>query len=177
MASHVKELMVKELEKNFDENPYVFISSFDNATVAESGELRNRLRKCSNSAIIAKQALVKRVLNSIDCSVANDLLKGQVFLTFGDKEPQQVSKALVDFGAQNKKFVPCGVIFDKKVCDEAFVKRLATLPSREELLTQVVIRVKSPISGFVNTLGQLGRGLVQVINEIKKQREAGTAGA
>lgn len=177
MASYVKELMVKELEKNFEDNPYVFISTFADATVEEAGELRNRLRKCSNSAMVAKQTLVKRVLASTECADAEELIKGQVFLAFGDKDPQLVSKTLVDYGSQNKKFVPCGVIFEKKVCDESFVKQLATLPSREELLTQVVVRVKSPITGFVMTLGQLGRGLVQVINEIKKQREAGTAGA
>lgn len=175
MASFIKELMVKDLVKNFEENPYVFISSFESSSVAEAMELRNRLRKCSNNAVVAKQTLVKRVLDSMDCGDASNFLKGQVFLTFGSKDPQQVSKALVDYSTENKKFSACGVIFENKVCGESFVKRLATLPSREELLTQVVVRVKSPITGFVMTLGQLGRGLVQVINEIKKQREAGTA--
>jgi len=45
------------------------------------------------------------------------------------------------------------------------------------LLTQAVIRIKSPISGFVMTLGQVVRGLVQVLSEVKKKREAASSAA
>ena len=73
---------------------------------------------------------------------------------------------------EQKKFTPTGVIFENKVCSQEFIKQLSLLPSRQELLTQVVVRVKSPISGFVMTLGQVVRGLVQVLSEVKKKREA-----
>ncbi len=63
------------------------------------------------------------------------------------------------------------MILEDKVYDQEFVKQLAKFPTRKELLTQVVVRVKSPISGFVMTLSQVLRGLVTVLSEVKKQKE------
>ena len=102
-------------------------------------------------------------------------MKGQILITFGTVDPQNISKTIVDFSKTNDKVVPAGVVFEDKVYGQDFVKRLATLPSRHELLTQVVVRVKSPISGFVMTLGAITRGLVVALNEIKKQKEAAPA--
>ena len=103
---------------------------------------------------------------------ASKFLNNSVVLTFAADEPQVVSKKLMKIAKGNKNIVPAGVIFENKVYDQNFIKDLAKLPSREELLTQVVVRVKSPITGLVLGLGQIVRGLVQALNEIKKKREA-----
>ena len=103
---------------------------------------------------------------------AEKFLKGQILVTFGEKDPQNISKAIMDFAKTHNKLVPAAVVFESKVYGQEFVKRLAMLPSRHELLTQVVVRIKSPISGLVLTLGQITRGLVVALNEIKKQKQA-----
>jgi large subunit ribosomal protein L10 len=127
--------------------------------------------------MVMKHALAKKALSSLQFSEAGEFLKNNVLVTIADKEPQIVSKALVDFAKTNAKLVTAGVIFEKKVYGQAYVKALAQLPSRHELLTQVVVRIKSPITGFVMTLGQLIRGLVVTLNEVKKQKEAVVASA
>ena len=63
-----------------------------------------------------------------------------------------------------------GVILDRKVYEGSFIKELAKLPSRKELLTQVAIRMKSPIARLVMTLGSLTRSLAVALNEIYKKR-------
>ena len=72
---------------------------------------------------------------------------------------------------KSKKSDRVGILFEDKVYDQEFVKQLSKLPSRQELLTQVVVRVKSPISGFVLTLNQLVKGVVVALNEVKKKKE------
>jgi large subunit ribosomal protein L10 len=177
MPSEAKELMIKEIRREFDANPYAFITSFDKMTVADSYEFRRSLEKVSSRSMVVKQTLAKKVFAEMDCGSAQNHLNGSVLITFGDKEPQIISKAIVEFSKKNNKFTVSGVVFEKQVYDQGFVKQLATLPSRHELLTQVVVRVKSPISGFVMTLAQVLRGFAVVINEIKKQREAAPATA
>ena len=177
MPSAIKELMLKEIQGEFGSNPYAFITSFNKATVADSADFRRALQKVSSRSMVVKRTLATKVLGELNCKDCDKYLAGSVLMTFGDKDPQNISKAIVDFVKANNKFAVAGVVFENKMYDQVFVQQLSRLPSRHELLTQVVVRVKSPISGFVMTLSQVLRGLVVVVNEIKKQREAGPAAA
>ena len=177
MASQLKELMLKELQNEFNETPYAFISTFDNASVAELSEFRDKVRSVAKRSMVVKHALAEKIFEDLKYTEAKKFLKGAVLVTFGDKDPQFISKQIVEYAKVNKKFASGGVIFEEKVMDSVFVENLATLPSREELLTQLVVRVQSPIFGFVMGLNQVLRGFVQVVNEIKKQREAESAAA
>ena len=100
------------------------------------------------------------------------LSAGSVVITFGDKDPQEISKKLVDFAKTHEKWKPAGVIFEGQVYGEDFVKQLAKLPSRKELLTQLVLRMNSPIQGFANVLGALTRNLVVALEEVRKKKAA-----
>ena len=171
MPSFAKELLMKEVVKEFDA-PYAFISSFDGLPVADVSDFRRALEKVSKRSMVVKHTMAKRIFTEKSLGDAHQYLKGQILVTFGTKDPQNISKAIVEFAKTHNKLVPSAVVFENKIYGQQFVKQLATLPSRQELLTQVVVRIKSPISGFVMTLGQLTRGLVVALNEIKKQREA-----
>lgn len=171
MAS-VKELMLKEIEKQFDAHPYAFFSTFEGVSVADMTDYRRTTEKVAGRSMVIKHSMAKKLLAARQLGQAESFLKGSVVVTFAPKDPQNTSKAIVDFVKTHEKFVPAGMIFENAVYGQEFVKRLAVLPSRHELLTQVAVRVKSPISGFVSTLAQLTRGLVVAINEIKKKKEA-----
>ena len=171
MPSFVKEAMLKEIKAQFEGNSYAFFSSFDSIAVADLSEFRRALEKLSKRSVLVKHSLAKKALEGRELAGIENLLKGSVVVTFSDKDPQPISKAIVEYAKTHEKWVPQGVIFEGKVYDQEFVKALAKLPSRKELLTQVVVRAKSPITGFVMTLGQIMRGFAIAINEIKKQKE------
>lgn len=171
MPALVKELMMKEVADAFEKNPYAFISTFNGLTVAEMSEFRRAIEKVANRSLVIKHALAKKIFQKRNLGDGETVLKDSVVVTFGDRDPQVVSKALVDFAKAHEKLVPSGVVFEDQLYGQDFVKRLAQLPSRKELLTQMVVRAKSPITGFVLTLNALVRGLAVVLNEVKKQKE------
>jgi large subunit ribosomal protein L10 len=175
MPTPAKELIVKEIEREYEQHPYAFFSSFDRLTVSDVSELRRSLEKVAGRSLTAKHAFVKKVLASRTLSEAEKFLAGQILVTFVKQDPQFASKALVDFAKKNKKFVPSGIIFEGKVYGGEFIQRLSALPSRHELLTQMVVRMKSPVSGFVMTLNAVLRGLVIALSEIKKKKETTSA--
>ena len=177
MPSVVKELMMREIISQFNENSYAFLSRFDGMSVADLSDLRRSLEKVSKRSLVVKHSLAKKVFSETKLAGADQLLKGSILVTFGKQDPQLISKALVDFSKTNQKLVPTGVIFEKQTYGEDFVKRLAKLPSRKELLTQVVVRVKSPITGLVLTLGQITRGLVVALAAIKDKKAAAAPAA
>jgi large subunit ribosomal protein L10 len=171
MPSYAKEVMMKELEKQFDENPYAFLSSFDKLSVADISDYRRALEKVSKRSLVVKHAFAKKVFAARKVAGVEKFLNGQVLVTFGTDEPQNISKAIVDFAKTHQNLVPAGVLLDNQIHGQDYVKQLAKLPSRHELLTQVAVRVKSPISGLVLTLAQVIKGFVVALNEVKKQKE------
>lgn len=171
MPSLVKEIMLREIAKEFEAHPYAFVSSFDGMSVADVSDFRRCVEKVAKRSLVVKHSLAKKVFETKNWAQADNLLKGSVFVTFGTQDPQNISKAIVEFSKTHERLIPSGVIFENEVYDKEFIKSLARLPSRKELLTQVVIRVKSPISGLVLTLNQLVRGVAVALNEIKKQKE------
>ncbi|MBI3312870.1 MAG: 50S ribosomal protein L10 [Candidatus Omnitrophica bacterium] len=170
MPSMVKEKMLQEMRKEFKATPYAFISSFQGLSVADFSEFRRSLEKVSRRSVVVKHKLAEKIFSELKVAEASKLLKGSVVITLADKDPQIISKAILDFAKSNEKIASAGMVFENVVYGQEFVKQLAKLPSRKELLTQVVIRVKSPISGFVMTLGQMTRGLVVALNEIQKKK-------
>ncbi|MFZ5802329.1 MAG: 50S ribosomal protein L10 [Candidatus Omnitrophota bacterium] len=172
MPSIINKMIMDEAVREFEKYPYIFISAFDGVSVAKISDLRRKLEKCSNRSLVVKHRIAVKAFEKINIPLggAEQGFKGNVILTMSDKEPQAVSKVLVDYAKENEKFKTNGVIFERKIYAQEFVKSLATLPSRHELLTQVVVRMKSPISGLVLTLGQVIRGLAVALNEIKKKK-------
>ncbi len=175
MPTPTKELIIKEIEREFEQHPYAFLSSFEGLKVSDISEFRRSLEKVAGRSLTVKHSFVKKVFANRSLSDAEKFLKGQILVTFAKKDPQMASKALMDFAKANNKLVPAGLIFEGKVYGSEFIKQLSTLPSRQELLTQMVVRMKSPISGFVMTLNAVLRGVVIALNEIKKQKETKSA--
>ncbi|OQA57515.1 MAG: 50S ribosomal protein L10 [Candidatus Omnitrophica bacterium ADurb.Bin277] len=177
MPSIEKELMFKEIVKEFERSPYAFFSSFHGLSVSDLSDARRGLEKVASRSMVIKHAMARKIFAKLNFTEAEKFLSGSIIVTFGEKDPQDISKKIVDFAKANEKWKPAGVIFEGQIHGEEFVKQLATLPSRKELLTQVVIRVKSPLAGIVNVLGGLTRNLVVALGEIKKKKEAvaGTA--
>ncbi len=177
MPSLIKELMFQEVMKEFEKSPYAFISNFQGLKVSDLSDLRRNLEKVSRRSLTVKHAMARKIFEKLNYSQAEKFLNGSVVVTFGEKDPQEISKKIVDFAKTNEKWKPAGVIFEGQVQGEEFVKQLAKLPSRKELLTQMVLRMNSPISGFVNVLGALTRNLVVALEEVRKKKAAAGAAA
>lgn len=176
MPSIEKELMLQEIIKEFEKSPYAFFSSFQGLSVSDLSAARRNLEKVARRSLVIKHAMARKIFEKFNLAAAEKFLSGSVVVTFGEKDPQDISKKIVDFAKANeKKWTVTGVIFEGQVHGEDFVKQLAKLPSRKELLTQVVIRVRSPLAGLVNVMSGLTRNLVNAISEIKKKKEAAGA--
>ncbi|HNX67925.1 MAG TPA: 50S ribosomal protein L10 [Candidatus Omnitrophota bacterium] len=175
MPSFEKELMFQEIIKEFEKSPYAFISNLQGISVLDISDARRGLEKVSRRSLMVKHAMARKIFAKFNVAGAEKYLNGSVVITFGDKDPQEISKRLVDFAKTNQKWKPAGVIFEGQVHGEDFIKQLAKLPSRKELLTQLVLRMNSPIHGFVNVLGALTRNLVVALEEVRKKKAAAGA--
>ena len=171
-ASLEKKLLFDQLIKTLEGKNYIFVSCFNRLSVNDFGELRRKLERVADRSLVVKNSVTRRVFDQMGIKGADDFFKGSVFLTVGEKEPQAVSKILVDFAKGNESFKLAGAYLDGAVLLASHVETLAKLPSREVLLTNILGGLNAPIQGFVSVLGQLVRSLVIALDQVHQKKAA-----
>lgn len=169
-----KEFMIKEVVEHFKNYPDFFIASFSNVSVGATEKFRKSLKKDSMLYVVVKNSLVKRAIEEsgkdMDTEKIKAFITGSCGVVFSKDEPTAVARSLVNFGKENEKIrIQGGVVYGETVSSDV-IKHLATLPSKEVLLSMVVSGIQAPISGFVSLLNNLLRNLVGVIDAISKKK-------
>lgn len=175
MPSELNTKMLKETVERLKENSCIFFGIFKGLPVSDFSELRRLLEKASARSFVVKNTIANLALKEIGANEADSLLGGSIFLTVGSKEPQDISKILVKFLEGRETLELRGVFLDGKVYQTQYVKSLAKLPSRKELLASVVCGVMAPLSRFVCTLNGVARAFVVALNEVKNKKAQGSA--
>ena len=124
MPSLAKELMFQELKKALEAKNYLFFARFSGLSVADFGELRRKLDKAADRSLVVKNSITKRVFKELGIEVG-EFLKGSLLLTVANKDPQVVSKILVDFAKDRENFKLVGASLDRKLFQAAALKGIA----------------------------------------------------
>jgi len=90
-------------------------------------------------------------------------------VAFGYQDEVAPAKILNDFAKNNEHLKILGGILENKFIDKMSVISLAKLPSKQELLGQLVGTIAAPMSGMLNVLQGNLRGLVRVLSIINNQ--------
>src|SRR3989442_14549845 len=114
----------------------VYVTDFTGLNVARITDLRRRLRKAGVDYVVVKNTLARRALKEVAVPGLESHLEGPTALVLAGADPVAAAKVLADFVREHEKpTIKVGVVAGKAVTPEQ-VKRLATLPTRLELLAQ-----------------------------------------
>jgi large subunit ribosomal protein L10 len=165
-----KEDIVKEITDKISGSKTVVLCDYKGLNVSKIKSLRASLREKQAELNVAKKTLISIALknNSVDLDVTK--LEGQVALVTGGEDEVSAPKVLADFAKENKSLGILAGLLEGSVMSSEEIGNLAKLPSKEQLLGQVVGTINAPISGFVNALAGNLRNLVQVMNSIKEAK-------
>jgi large subunit ribosomal protein L10 len=153
----------------------VLLTNYRGLTVSQIETLRNRLREIDTPYHVVKNTLLERALKQAGLLVSEEMLTGPVAASFCYSDVPAVAKTLVDFSKEVEGFEIKGGLLGDSLVDLEGVKALASLPSREVLLAQVVGGFQAPISGLVSALSGILRSLMYVLQARKEQLESGSA--
>ena len=167
-----KEVMLKEVSKKIEGVPYIFFGKFKGLAVNDFAQLRRNVEKSSTHCFVAKNTLLKKAFASVGIEKAESMLEGSLLLVTAEKDPQILSKVLVDFAKDKESFKLAGACVEGKMLEASFVRELSRLPSRIELIAKAVGGMKSPITGFVLTLRGVLSSFVNVLDQVSKQKQA-----
>ena len=158
-----KQVAVEQLNKDAEAVSGVFAVDFRGLKVEEATELRRKIRESGSKYRVVKNTLALRSLKGTSLDPIQVHLKGMTALAYTEADPVALAKLLNDFA----KDVPVltfkgGMISGKEVTPEE-CKQLASLPSREELLAQLLSVLLAPIQNFLGVLEAPARDLILVL--------------
>lgn len=168
-----KEQIVAELVERFDNSSGLIFVDYKGLTHHQLEDLKKELKKFDSTVVIAKNSLLKRSLEQsknyqdYKDNVALNQPTATVFIRGGMVEPlKKLQKTIKDFSLPKIKLG----ILEGQLLDEAGVLKIASLPSRETLLTQLVGTLNSPIQGLVFSLNASIQKFVMTLDQIKNQK-------
>jgi large subunit ribosomal protein L10 len=148
---------------------YYFVD-YRGLTFAEATELRKRLRKVDADLKVVKNTLGKIAAANAGVEGLDELLAGPTAIAYVHGDPAKAAKTIQDFIKEKKKAAIRGGKLQSSVLSASQVEALASLPSREQLIAQLVGAIASPLQGLANVLNGPIRGLVIVLAQVEEQR-------
>ena len=134
---------VASLNAVFSEAGVVVVTRNLGLTVAQSTNLRNKIREAGASYKVAKNSLAKLAIKDTDYVGLNDLLTGPTALA-SSVDPVAAAKAVVEFAKTNDKVEIVGGSMGAMVLNADGIKALASLPSLDELRGTIIGLVQAP---------------------------------
>ncbi len=138
-----KAAAVAELKQTFSEVGVVVVTRNLGLTVAQSTELRNKMRDAGATYKVSKNKLAKIALDGTDYLSLGDMLTGPVGLA-SSSDPVAAAKIVVEFAKTNDKLEIVGGAMGATALDANGVKALATMPSLDELRAKIVGLLVAP---------------------------------
>ena len=164
-----KEQLVTELKDKIGGAQALYYTDFTGLNVKRMTELRRRLRKANVEYVVIKNTLALRAVN--ESGLVGSKLKGPTGLVMA-KDAVGAAKVLSDFAKENdaKPTVKGGLLEGASI-DAAQVKRLAAMPSREQMLAELGAGLQSPLGAFLGAMNGLLMTFAGALDALKTQRE------
>jgi large subunit ribosomal protein L10 len=123
---------------------------------------------------VLKNTLVRRSVAGTPFEMLADKMVGP--LIYGiSTDPVAAAKVMNDFAKANEVFVIKAGAMPNYLMDAAGVKALASMPSRDELLSKLLGTMQAPVAQFVRTLNEVPSKFVRTVAALKTQRESQSA--
>lgn len=171
MDRNQKSELVAELHGYFEEAELVVVTHNKGLTVAESTDLRGKVRAAGASYKVTKNRLTRLALAGTKFDSLSPMFTGPTAIAYST-DPVAAAKAVVDFAKTNEKLVILGAGFGGNVLDVEGVKALATLPSLDELRAKLVGMLQTPATRIASVLQAPGGQVARVLSAYAKKDEA-----
>jgi large subunit ribosomal protein L10 len=169
-----KAVVIDDVSAQLAQAQSVILAEYRGLDVANITELRKKARDAGVYLRVLKNTLVRRSVAGTPFEMLADKMVGP--LIYGiSTDPVAAAKVMNDFAKANEVFVIKAGAMPNYLMDAAGVKALASMPSRDELLSQLLGTMQAPVAQFVRTLNEVPSKFVRTVAALKTQRESQSA--
>jgi large subunit ribosomal protein L10 len=166
-----KQKDLEALTEQFKNAKAAMLVGFKGMTVPKDQELRNQLREAGVTYEVVKNTLARKAAAGTALELATDQFKGVTAVALSQQDPVNLSKAISKFAKANPEIFSfkAGVV-EGKVVALKDVEAIASLPSKEELISKVMFLINCQAQRLVTVLSAVPRNLAVVIKQIGEQK-------
>ncbi len=170
MNKDQKKELIDELHGKFVGAKAAILTEYKGLTVAQITELRNELRKSQVEYKVVKNTLAIRAAAGTDKESLTGHLNGPTGLVLGFGDPVAPAKAIIEYAKKQEKLkVRVGVV-EGQFADFEALKAIASLPSREELLSKMAGTFQAPASKMVRLLNATVARFGYALSALKEKK-------
>jgi large subunit ribosomal protein L10 len=170
MKTVSKQDSVTALKKDFAESAAVVFADYKGVTSEQMNALRKSMRDKKVVVRVAKNNLVRIALKGTAKEKGVENLAGPMVTMFAKGDAVEMAKAIADYAKKVEAFtLKEGFLGDSRL-SEAQIKQLATLPSREQLLSQLLSVLNGPARNLVCVLNAVQRDFTRVVQAIADKK-------
>ena len=167
-----KKALVAEVNEVAQTAQSVVAAEYRGLSVSKLTELRAKARASRVYVRVVKNTLARRAVAGTQFECVGDKLKGPLILAFSQDDPGAAARLIKGFAKDNDKLVPTLVSLGGTVLSGKDLERVASLPTREQALAQLMGVMKAPIGKFVRTLAEPTAKFVRTVAAVKDQKQA-----
>ncbi len=151
----LKRPVIEEISGVVSDAASVILVNYSGLTVAEDTELRRKLREADIHYKVYKNTMMNLAFKDTPCEALTQHLESTNALAVSKTDATAAARILADFAKKNTNLELVAGIVEGKYCDQAAVKGLSEIPSREILLGRLLGSMKSPIANFARVIKQI----------------------
>jgi large subunit ribosomal protein L10 len=155
LSKDKKKQLVEEVMSLLDSSKMTVMAKYQGTSVKAMQDLRKQAKESGTKVKIVKNRLFKKAIESTDGlnKVDTSVLEGQLLYAFNDQDEVAPAQSLNTFAKKNPQIEFVGAISKEgKFLSSEEVKALAILPSKNELIAQVIATLNSPVNDVMNGL-------------------------
>jgi len=153
----------------------VVAAEYRGLTVSQMTELRSKARSDGVYVRVVKNSLARKAMAGTSFECMSPILKGPLVLAFSKDDPGAAARVVKAFAKDNDKLVTTAVSLGGQLLNASALEKVASLPTREQALSQLMGVMKAPIQKLAATLAAAPSKLVRTLAAVRDQKQAAAA--
>ena len=166
-----KQAVVSEISEVAATAHSVIAAEYQGLTVADMTKLRIAAHESKVYLKVVKNTLAKRAFEGTDYDCMGSGLTGQLVYAFSLEEPGSAARVIKEFAGKNDKLVVRLIGFGGQLLDPSEIKRLASMPTRDQALSMLMAVMKAPVEKLTRTINEVPGKLVRTVAAIRDSKQ------
>lgn len=171
LSSEKKRAIVNEVSQDFSVAQAAILADYRGLTVEQISELRHQARVSGVDVRVVKNTLARRSVSGSPFECLLDHFVGPLLIT-SSLDPVAAAKVVSNFARSNDAFKVRIGAMNGDLIDEHTIMKLASLPSREELLAKLAATFRAPLDTYARTLSEIPSKFARTLVAVRGQQEA-----
>jgi len=166
-----KQQQVEKLTKDLQGVSNMVVATYTKMTVAQDYELRKALRGAGAKYQVVKNTLAEKAAKGTKVEGGLKDLAGVTSIAYTTGDPVAMAKALTKYAKDTPEFTFKVGVVEGRVITIKEIEALATMPSKEELMSKLLFLINAPAQRLATVMSQVGRNLAVVVDQGVQQKK------